>query len=399
MSLTTLYDELSSGLEQGNFDFILKELHQTGFEKCRLKFQQNPLFYEALNQLYIRQKYRGKIKPLIERYKGWIFPHGISLQQSSHPFTAKLKSSLAVKYHTVIDLTGGLGMDSWAFANAGKKVIYVEKNSDIFRFAEYNFGKYLPNVECHNEEALTWLEKNGKSYTRALVYADPARRDTAGNKVFLFHHYQPEPKAILKRCRDLQLDLMLKLSPMADIQYVWKELDPNSKVLVLGVEQEVKELVLLYQPQTQQKYIEIWLCGEEPELLFSGTTTQKAEVPLVDSPEKYVYIPHPALCKIHADTHLAGVHHLRAFHPLAKIYTAEQAYPLKGWRVFETITGTTRLKDITVKEAMIVTGIFPQNASEIRKKHNFNESDITLLVATKSYKNKNLWILAKKIAL
>lgn len=42
-------------------------------------------------------------------------------------------------------------------------MIYVEKNSDIFRFAEYNFGKYLPNVECHNEEALTWLEKTAKA--------------------------------------------------------------------------------------------------------------------------------------------------------------------------------------------------------------------------------------------
>ncbi len=69
-----------------------------------------------------------------------LYPPKLNLEQTSSTVTASYKASL-VRGDIVIDLTGGFGIDSSAFAKAGKSTTHIEQNAELQNFCRDN---YLP---------------------------------------------------------------------------------------------------------------------------------------------------------------------------------------------------------------------------------------------------------------
>ena len=101
------------------------------------------------------------------------------MEQCSSEATASYKSSL-VKGGSVIDLTGGFGIDLSFISKNFEKSIYVEKDEWLCKLAEHNYSYLNPSVDVKHLKASIALD--GLSEVD-LIYLDSARRNTVAHKV------------------------------------------------------------------------------------------------------------------------------------------------------------------------------------------------------------------------
>ena len=206
----------------------------------------------ALTTLEVRRKLRTKV-PQWYAVPSLRFPLRLSGEQCSSASTAHYKASLV--QGRVADLTGGLGVDSWAFAQVAAEVLYNEMRPELAAAAEHNFRELgLTNVRVRNCElaASSCPAPTGHPLAQVLagfapdvIFLDPARRASDGRKVFRLEDCQPDVLQLLPELLAAAPRVLLKLSPMADITLVCKQLGPVREVHVVAAEGECKELLLL----------------------------------------------------------------------------------------------------------------------------------------------------------
>ena len=145
------------------------------------------------------------------------------------------------------DLTGGLGVDSWAFAQRFGEVLYNEMNPVLAKVAEGNFKELgISNIRVQSKE----LKKGNVQevlggFAPDIIFLDPARRGVDGRKVFRIEDCHPDVLSLKEELLEACPRLLLKLSPMADISLVCRQLGSVSQVHVVEAEGECKELLLL----------------------------------------------------------------------------------------------------------------------------------------------------------
>ncbi|MBP5488254.1 MAG: hypothetical protein J6X77_01655 [Bacteroidales bacterium] len=171
-------------------------------------------------------------------------PSRLASEQCSSAATAQYKAKLLNGCKTVADLTGGLGVDSWAFAQKAVRVYHNELNAELSAAVRHNFGKLgVSNVEFSSQDAAEMLESLPPV---DAIYMDPSRRDGAGKKVFLVEDCRPDVLGLLPALLGKAPLLLVKLSPMADLTMLRERFSPNLKELhVVSSGGEVKELLLL----------------------------------------------------------------------------------------------------------------------------------------------------------
>lgn len=221
----------------------------------------------AADCIAARRKLRGKV-PEWYGDPRLLFPSPLSAEQCSSCATARFKAQLAVRAGRlrrpdereplrIADLTGGLGVDSWQFATSGARVLYNEMNFMLADAAAGNFslmGLAGGSIECSCSEITPEsLPALLERFRPDIVYMDPARRSSTGDKVFRLKDCSPD----VLRLQDIILGgvpdagdgpaplLLLKLSPMADISQICRELHNVREVHCVEYSGECKELLVL----------------------------------------------------------------------------------------------------------------------------------------------------------
>jgi hypothetical protein len=215
---------------------------------------------------------------------GLEIPSALSLEQCSSSATAAYKASLAGQavstsrsgqlpdpiepcpISTILDLTGGLGVDSWAFSQVAERVVYFERNAELAAAAGRNFARLgAGNIEVRCEEVTPETELPEAD----LIYADPARRDAAGRKVFLLEDCTPDILTLLPMLLRKAPTVLLKLSPMADLAMLAERLGPTLREIhVVELDGEVKEILCLLRSQSTT--------SEEPNIVIVRLSGQAA---------------------------------------------------------------------------------------------------------------------------
>ena len=79
-------------------------------------------------------------------------------------------------------------MDSWAFSEVAEEVLYNEMNPALAAAARHNFKALgVTNIFIKNSEATSdSLKDIFGDFRPDVIFLDPARRDSAGKKVFLW---------------------------------------------------------------------------------------------------------------------------------------------------------------------------------------------------------------------
>lgn len=231
-----------------------------------------PDFDLALNTLEARRKLRDKV-PEWYAVPALVYPLRLSAEQCSSTSTALYKACVALTATddtksgqnkmspkcAMADLTGGLGVDSWAFSKVFGKVLYNEMRPELAKAAEQNFQLLgAANIVVRNAA----LGLSGQLSVREIldgfrpdmIYLDPARRAEDGRKVFRLEDCQPDVLTLLPELLEACPKLLLKLSPMADITLVCKQLGCVREVHVVAAGGECKELLLLLEKGYEGAY-------------------------------------------------------------------------------------------------------------------------------------------------
>ena len=209
----------------------------------------------AVTTLEVRSRLRTKV-PEWYAVPSLVYPSRLSGEQCSSSETARYKASLLVKIRLegessnlrVADLTGGMGVDCWAFAQVASEVLYNEVQEKLVKAAALNFKKLgMKNVRIGNG-----LVASGKvrevldGFEPDVIFLDPARRAEDGRKVFLIEECQPDVLGLLPELFRASRHQLLKLSPMADITMACRRLGERVKeVHVVAAGGECKELLFL----------------------------------------------------------------------------------------------------------------------------------------------------------
>lgn len=233
----------------------------------------------AVTAIECRRKIRTKL-PGWYAEPGIIFPDRICAEQSSSSETARYKADVAagiirgtlakdsensstkanVIRGRIADLTGGLGVDSLAFSRVAKNVLYNEMNPERAAAAKQNFvllGAANIDVISHCVQPRKGLADDFwetlATFRPDLIYMDPARRSTTGNKVFLLEDCSPDVLTLLSDLFRITGNLLLKLSPMADISMLITRLREHTgyvhEIHVVAAVGECKELLLWVRPE------------------------------------------------------------------------------------------------------------------------------------------------------
>ncbi len=271
---------------------------------------------KAVTIIECRKKIRTKLPEWYE-IPEIIYPDRLSSEQSSSSATAKYKASVASRIANggrIADLTGGLGADSLAFSRVASQVMYNEMEPGRAEAARHNF----PLLGAENISVSSFCVKEaGKSENAAnfwetlkrfapdLVYMDPARRSATGSKVFLLEDCSPDVLTLIPDIFRICGNLLLKLSPMADISMLLKRLQEHGagtkELHIVSAGGECKELLLWCTPSATDDTALI--INENGNILRTSIAAESAAVPqfLQDSAQldsmQFIFEPGKALAK------------------------------------------------------------------------------------------------------
>jgi len=169
-------------------DFIAQNRNTDVYKLLMQKSPFENVSMKSIVQQIQGQKVAAKKFPFLLKCNHYIYPPKVSLEQASSQQTANFKADL-MEGDTFVDLTGGMGIDSFLLGNKFKECVYLEPNEQLFRSTIHNFEQ-LGYGQCvgENMTAEQFLSTNRKVFDWA--YIDPSRR-IEGNRKTSIDNYEP----------------------------------------------------------------------------------------------------------------------------------------------------------------------------------------------------------------
>ncbi len=150
--------------------------------------------------------------------------------------------------NTVVSLTGGLGIDDWAWAKRGAEVHSFEIQEQLNLWSCINFEKLdvddkISRYHHSAEEALAAWDFCNEVVD--IIYIDPDRRPAtqSGNRIITaVDQYSPNIFELYNLHRPKAKTWLVKLSPMVDIHWFQAQLNVPMQAYALCTGKEVKEI-------------------------------------------------------------------------------------------------------------------------------------------------------------
>ncbi|WP_448529109.1 THUMP-like domain-containing protein [Raineya sp.] len=384
---------------------LLKHYLNVPLSELPFALQKYPTSLRTLlmQQIEGRRKIQNKVPHWYENY-ALVFPPALNLEQSSSEKTAFFKAQL-LSGNTILDLTGGFGVDTWAFAQKFKKVWYVEKNPDLFQIVRQNFeAMQLNNVSLHNAEAQHFLQNFSEAVD--YIYLDPARRNLQGKSIAQITETEPNILQLLPLLFDKTEKILLKTSPMFEIKEALKILPNVAGVYVVSVQNECKEVLYLLEKNfcSEWQNIPIYTYNllENNSQIFTSTFAEesKANVHLAPLVQEYLYEPNSSILKAGFFRSIAEKFNLYKLHSNSHLYTQGKLLENFSGRVFR-IKKVLQNPQKELPEMGSVFNIiarnYPLSVSEICKKYKIKEGGKDFLIATTLASNQKAIIWAEKL--
>ena len=272
-------------------------------------------------------------------------PHEMTRKGFSADSCNLVDEDLVYEKRILVDLTGGMGVDTAFLSDDFDKAYYVEMQEELCEIAKHNFKILNKNIEVVNDNAEHFLTICDKV---DCIYLDPARRDEYGRKMVSLHDCSPDVAELQDVLLEKAKTIIVKLSPMLDIDIVKKELKNIKKIDVVAVRNECKELVVVLGQQTtdngqqtlpmshgsQLKAIDL---RENWNFNFTEDEEQNAEWTLADTVGKYLYEPGVACMKAGCFKLLSQRYGLDKLHRNSHLYTSDELVSDFPGRIFEVV--------------------------------------------------------------
>ena len=389
-----------------NFDILNNDVQQfiadnlkTDITKLILKGSPFPTIsvQELANQIVAKQKSEKKL-PTWFSCKNSYYPPKISIEQTSSEITANYKSAI-ISGDTIIDITGGFGVDCYYFSKKFQKVIHCEINEDLSTIVKHNYQQLKANnIEVFSGNGFDFLKESNQIYD--CIYIDPSRRHDAKGKVFLLKDCQPYIPPKLDFFFTKATNILIKVSPILDITNTINDLKNVKEVHIVAVNNDVKELLFLLE-KNYTSSVKI------KSINFKKETVETFDFDYLESvaseysePLSYLYEPNSAILKsggFHQISKQLNVYKLQQH---AHLYTSEKPikFPGRIFKIEHTLHYDKKklLKLLPEKKANITTRNFPKTVAQFRKETKIKDGGNLYIFLTTDKNNKPTLIICSK---
>ena len=331
--------------------------------------------------------------PTLASIDGYFFPPRLNREQSSCEAAARYNARLFAQLGggTFADLTGGMGVDCYFLAQEARDADYCECDASLADIARHNFAAlHQYNIRCHIGDSLARLRDNPSLCYDAL-FIDPARRDSQGRKMVAFEDCTPNLldnlPLLLARCRHL----LVKASPMIDIQQALNQLQQVSQVHVFASAGECKEVLFVLSSNA---------CGEPTLHCVNQSRSDISQISFTPSDEEvaasrvayaptmgqYLYEPHAAIMKGGCFNYLGALYGVAKLARNTHLYTSNQHIDCFPGRCFEVLqelplnVKETR-KTLPDGAAHVIARNYPMAADALQRKLKLREGGTLFVVA------------------
>lgn len=354
---------------------------------------------ELATQITAKKKSEKKL-PTWFHTENIYFPPVLSIEQTSSEVTAQYKSKLA-KGDTLIDLTGGFGVDTYYFAKKVKQVTHCEINPGLSAIAQHNAQALnAKNIEFKAEDGIVFIQNTDTTFD--TIYVDPARRAEKG-KVFILKDCTPDVVTHLDALLKKSSRIIIKTAPLLDLSAGLAELNQVSEIHIVSVKNECKELLWVIDKgfDKDTKIIAVTLNNEvEKDFSFYRSAANEAiQFSESLSTDNYLYEPDAALLKSGAFNLIGSTYQLIKLHPQTQLFTAgliKTDFPGRIFKI-EAILSTGELKKEANLKGNVIVRNYPAKPEDLVKKYKIKSGQEQFLIFTKIANGENVILKASII--
>jgi hypothetical protein len=353
---------------------------------------------ELANQIIAKQKSEHKLTSWFQS-KNIYYPPKVSIEQTSSEITANYKSEL-VEGTSIIDITGGFGVDCFYFSKRFKEVLHCEINTELSSIVKHNNQQLnIKNVVTFSGDGIAYLKNAIVNFD--CIYIDPSRRNNLKEKVFLLKDCVPNVPKNIDFLFSKTNQILLKNSPILDITSAINELQFVKEIHVIAVKNEVKEVLFLLEKNYEEKiHIKTINILKKNSQKFNFNLNKKV-VSSYSAPLTYLYEPNAALLKSGGFHHISTQLNVFKLQQHSHLYTAENLinFPGRSFKIETVISYDKKQirKLVSSKKANITTRNFPKTVAQIRLETKIKDGGTLFLFFTTNNDGKFIVIFCSKL--
>lgn len=374
------------------------------FNRLRLKYHGNPAMMDEILQRECRYKTSAKL-PETLICEDFRFPSLAVAEMATSDAVAKLHSEMINDGARVLDMTCGLGIDTFHFAKKAKSVTAIELDHHAYTVALGNAKALkLENVDIVEGNSLDYIAGSNDIFD--VIFVDPARRDSTGRH-FALRDCSPDIIPALPLILSHCATLIIKASPMIEIKSAVRELGHDCVVTVIGTKKECKEVIFKISSGSEH------LSNPKP-IKFEALTTQGTNFSFTPEMETdaivsystpkdgaYLYEPYPAVMKAGGMKLLSATYDIGKLHPNTHLFTSEKKLASFPGEVFEIVKvlpfskQTIKLISKEYPAINVATRNFPLSAPQLAAKLKIKEGGDRMIFGTTGHDGSRLLIMTK----
>ena len=356
----------------------------------------------AIRQIAGRQTARRKL-PSWAALDGILYPPHLNMEQCSSEQTARYKARICSSHpssKTLVDLTGGFGVDFAFMSEAFDEATYVERNSELFAISSANMKILAPKAKCLNEDGLEVLHRLDHV---SMIFMDPARRDNHGARTYGISDCTPNVLEIKDELLQKADVVMLKLSPMLDWHKAISDLGEQyiKEVHIVSVQNECKELLIVMQQQPAEPPT-VYCVNDDSVFSYHPSSISSNHISHHSS-LIYLYEPNASIMKAGCFAEIEQAFEVSQLAPNSHLFASDQAiadFPGRKFRI-SAVTSMNKqelkqaLKDI--RQANIAVRNFPMSVADLRKRLKLSEGGNDYIFATTLTEGKKVLIICQHL--
>ncbi|MGM0443775.1 MAG: class I SAM-dependent methyltransferase [Fibrobacterota bacterium] len=332
------------------------------------------------------------------------------LEQSTAEAVARARTAL-ISGASLFDATGGLGVDSLAFARRFSRVTYAE--IDPVRCALFRANCEIlgagAGIDIVCGDSMDHLAQSSRTYD--WIFVDPARRSRTGKRRIELTQWEPDIIAhetlLLSR---VAAGVAVKIAPAFDVTRLRTLLPRIDSVTAISLGGEVKELLVLLRSAAEHTDCrlgalcldaagnEIYRCEHGAEAWASTPAAPQEALPVLCEPDG-------ALIKMGLTGVIAREFGLYSFNLSGVFLQAPRpiaGFPGRQFRVVAAFVWSRKafkayLRRKNISRASLIRRDFPLSPQEIRRRFSLGESAKTFFIFTRDNTQRKVVLHGERI--
>ena len=353
----------------------------------------------AIEQIECRRKCAKKLSRYLQHIE-FIFPTHLAAEQATHQCVAAYHAYLVGNSHNVIDITAGLGIDAFSFANGGNQVTAIELAEDRYEALCHNAAIVTSgDITIVHADSLAWIRENTDRCRFDYLFVDPARRDNLKRRTYSFADSLPDILTNFPLISSIADNIVIKASPLLDITQVKREIPAITSFHIVCIKGECKEVLAMVEQNKEAADPEIVAIdlneNREAEVdVISKWVIKMSQLsndaPIADVsdlvPQAYIYDPNASIHKLNCSSEICcRFEGLKKISSNTELYCSTELHTDFPGRIFriESILDKSAGKLLRQQRREVIVRNYPLTADQLRAKMRLKSGDEGFLIGCK----------------